>query len=48
MNGLGYYVAKQRENSIIAPHSVPVILAAKSPCWWTNYEDLDIRYTSGH
>ena len=48
MNGLGYYVAKQRVDSITALHPAPVILVAKSPCWWTNCGDLDIRYTSGH
>jgi len=47
MNGLGYYIAK-RENSIIATHPAPVILAAKSPCRSTDYGALDIRYTPGH
>ena len=47
MNGLGYYVAKQRENSMIATHPAPVILAAKSPCRSTDYGDLNTRYTSG-
>jgi len=47
MNGLGYYVAEQRENSIIATHPAPVLLAAKSPCRSTDYGDLNIRYTSG-